>query len=217
MFVFSLPPYAKYNNWCQKRAARKMDHSGLSHAELSSLVKKQKLILNLKCSPTCPDEATITEAQKDIEDMLTALSQATTNIDNTHTNTSHGLMIWPRSLQDAMRNIRTFNPGNNVHRFISDINQAYTINVKPELTNYPEMEEEFRKITKRLLDQGIFQQMEDTYQDMSTFKRLKSYPIATHGNQISNFQHLSRAWAMQPQDGERLTVLLAHSKAPLER
>ena len=144
--------------------------------------------------------------QKDIEDMLTALSQATTTATSTtHTNTSHGLMMHQQSLRDAMRDIRTFNPGNNVHRFISDLNQAYTINVKPELTNYPEMEEEFLKIAKRLFDRGVFQQMEDTHQDASTFERLKSYLIATHGNQMSNFQHLSRAWDLQRRDGERLT------------
>ena len=157
-------------------------------------------LLNLKCSPTRPDEATITEAQKDIEDMLTTLSQATTTATSTtHTNTSHGFMMRQQSLRDAMRDIRTFNPGNNVHRFISDLNQAYTINVKPE------MEEEFLKIAKRLLDRGIFQQMEDTHQDTSTFERLKLYLIVTHGNQMSNFQHLSRAWDLQRRDGERLT------------
>ena len=110
-----------------------------------------------------------------------------------------------QSLRDAVRDIRSFNPGNNVHRFISDLNQAYTINVKPELTNYPEMEEEFLKIAKWPLDRGIFQEIEDTHQDTSTFKWLKSYLIATHGNQMSNFQHLSRAWDLQRWDGERLT------------
>ena len=201
MFVFSFLPFAKYNNWCQKSVARKMDYSGLTRTELFALVKKYKLtLLNLKCGPT------IAEAQKDIDDMLTTLSQATTTATSTtHTNTSHGLMMRQQSLRDAMRDIRSFNPGNNIHRFISDLNQAYTINVKPELTNYPEMEEEFLKIAKRLLGWGIFQQMEDTHQDMSTFERLKSYLIATHGNLMSNFQHLSRAWDLQRRDGERLT------------
>ena len=154
MFVFSLLPYAKYNNWCQKRAARKMNYSVLTRAELFALVEKHKLtLLNLKCGPTRPDDATITEAQKDIDDMLITRSQATTTTTSTtHTNTSHRLMMRQRSLRDSMRDIRNFNPGNNVHRFISDLNQAYTINVKPELNNYPEMEVEFLKIAKRLLD-----------------------------------------------------------------
>ena len=67
------------------------------------------------------------------------------------------------------------------------------------------MEEEFLKIAKRLLDRSIFQQMENTHKDTSTFERLTLYLIVTHGNQMSNFQHLSRAWDMQRQDGERLT------------
>ena len=65
-------------------------------------------------------------------------------------------MMRQQSLRDAMRDIRIFNPGNNVHLFISDLNQAYTINVKPELTNYPEIENEFLKIAKRLIDRVIF-------------------------------------------------------------
>ena len=135
-----------------------MDYSGLTRTELFVLVEEHKLtLLNLKCGPTCSDEATTTEAQKDIDDMLTTLSQATTTATSTtHINTSHRLMMQQQSLRDAMRDIRSFISGNNVHRFISDLNQAYTINVKPELTNYPEMEEEFLKIAKQLLDQGIF-------------------------------------------------------------
>ena len=184
-----------------------MDYSGLTRTKLFVLAEKHKVtLLNLKCGPTRSDEATITEAQKDIDDMLIALNQATTTATSTtHTKTSHGLMIRQQSLRDAMRDIRSFNLGHNVHRFISDLNQAYTINVKPKLTNYPEMEEDFLKITKRLLDRGIFQHMEDTHQDTSTFERLKSYLIATHGNQMSNFQHLSRAWDLQRRDGARLT------------
>ena len=61
------------------------------------------------------------------------------------------------------------------------------------------------KITKRLLDRGIFQQMVDSQQEISNFEQLKSYLIATHGNQMSNFQHLSRAWDLQRRDGEKLT------------
>ena len=80
-----------------------MDYSGLTRAELFALVEKHKLtLLDLKCGPTRPDKATITEAQKDIDDMLTALSQATTiATSTTHTNPSHGLMMRQQSLRDG--------------------------------------------------------------------------------------------------------------------
>ena len=76
-----------------------MDYSGLTRAEIFALVEKHKLtLLNLKCGPTCPDEATITEPQKGIDDMLIALSQATTTATSTtHTNTPHGLMMRQQS------------------------------------------------------------------------------------------------------------------------
>ena len=183
-----------------------MNYSHLTRSELYSLLEKHKLaLLNIKCSPTRPDEATIAEAQKDIDDMLTALNLATTTSSHSHTDTPHGLLMRLQSLRDAMRDIKSLNPGNDVHRFITDLNQAYTINVKPDLAKYPDMEDEFMKIAKRLLDRGIFQQMEDSQQIISGFEQLKSYLMETHGNQMSNFQHLSRAWDLQRGNGERLT------------
>ena len=56
-----------------------------------------------------------------------------------------------------------------------------------------------------MLDQDIFQQMVDSKQDTSTFEKLKTYLIGTHGSQMTNFQHLSRAWDLQRRDGEKLT------------
>ena len=47
--------------------------------------------------------------------------------------------------------------------------------------------------------------MVDSLQEISTFEQLKSYLIATHGNQMSNFQHLSQAWDLQRPGGEKLT------------
>jgi len=137
--------------------------------------------------------------------MVAALSTAPTTSNPTHIHASHGLMMRQQSLRDSMRDIKGFNPGNDIHRFITDLNQAYTINVKPELADYPEMEGEFLKIAKRLLDRGIFQQMLDSQHDTDTFEQLKTYLITTHGNQMSNFQHLSRAWDLRRQDNERLT------------
>ena len=54
-----------------------------------------------------------------------------------------------------MNDIKSFNPSNDWHRFIFELNQAYTINVKPEFANYPDIEKESMKITKRLLERGI--------------------------------------------------------------
>ena len=65
--------------------------------------------------------------------------------------------------------IKSFNPGNDVQHFITNLNQADIINVKPGLTKYPEMEDEFMKIAKRLLDWGIFQKMVDSQQEISNF------------------------------------------------
>ena len=54
------------------------------------------------------------------------------------------------------------------------------------------------KIAIRSLDQGIFQQMIDSQQ-------MKSWLIATHANQMSNFQHLCRTSDLQRRNSEKLT------------
>ena len=75
------------------------------------------------------------------------------------------------------------------------------IHVIPKLATYPSLEEEFVKAAQDLLDQ----QMVDSKQDTSTFEKLKTNLIITHGRQMTNFQHLSRAWDLQRRDGEKLT------------
>ena len=106
----------------------------------------------------------ISELKTDLHKLLTALQ--TTAHDRSHTlqqhTTNYELLLRQQSLRDATKSIRTFEPGSDVNRFITDLNKAYTIHVKPELREYPEMEKEFVKLAKQLLNQGIFQQMEDS-------------------------------------------------------
>ena len=104
-----------------------------------------------------------------------------------------------------MKQKKTLYPGNAVNQFITALNKVYMIHVIPELATYSSLKEEFVKAAQDLLDQGIFQQMVDSKQDTSTFEKLKTYLIGTHGSQMINFQHLSRAWDLQRWGGEKLT------------
>ena len=96
-----------------------------------------------------------------------------------------------QSLRDAMKQKNPFYPGNDVNQFITALNKVYMIHIIPKLASYPNLEEEFAKAAQDLLDQGIFQQMVDSKQDLSTFEKLKTYLIGTHGSQMTNFLHLS--------------------------
>ena len=185
-----------------------MEYSGLSRSEILELIKKQKaVILQTKIDMEPGDnpqaQLIISELKTDLHELLTALQ--TTAHDRSHTlqqhTTNYELLLRQQSLQDATKSIRTFEPG----RFITDLNKAYTIHVKPELREYPAMEKEFVKLAKQLLNEGIFQQMEDSRQPTSTFEELKAYLISTHGSQMTNFQYLSRAWDLQRHEGEKLT------------
>ena len=184
-----------------------MAYTELTRPELFALIKEQKTSLfNLKAGPTRPSEEKINEAQADIDKMLAALKYATRTTPSTAQKANdYDLVMRQQSLRDVMRLKRTFSPGNDVNQFITILNKAYTIHVMPELATYPSLEGEFVKAAKDLLDQGIFQQMVDSKQDTSSFEQLKTYLIATHGSQMTNFQHLSRAWDLQRRDGEKLT------------
>ena len=127
-----------------------MNYSSLTRTELTSLIEKQKIaLLNIKCSSIRPDETAIAEAEKNIYNMLAALYLAT--ISGAHTDTPvcepdgddvvARLMIRQQSLWNSMRDIKCFNPGNDIHHFITDRNQAYIINIKPDLAKYLEMED----------------------------------------------------------------------------
>lgn len=186
-----------------------MEYSGLSRSEILELIKQQKTaILQTKIDMERADnpqtQSIINELKADLHELLAALQ--TTTHDRSHTpRTDYELLMRQQSLRDATKSIRAFEPGNDVNRFITDLSKAYTIHVKPELSEYPEMEKEFVKLAKQLLNEGIFQQMEDSKQSTATFEELKTYLVSTHGNQMTNFQHLSRAWDLQRCEGEKFT------------
>lgn len=183
-----------------------MDYSGCTRNELLSFIRDQKsALLQLKSSTSRPDEALILEIKADLEIMLSTLKSTTLNDTPKADNNDYNLMIRLQAIHDSVKDIKKFNPGNDVNRFITDVNKTYMIHVKPEIGTHPSIEKEFVRICKQLLNEGIFQQMTDSQHDTSTFEQLKAYLITTHGSQMTNFQHLSRAWDLQRRDGERLT------------
>ena len=62
------------------------------------------------------------------------------------------------------------------------------------------MDDKFVKAAKQL-NKVIFQLMEDSQQEVSTYDQFKTYLISV---QCSQIQHLSCAWDFQWQDGDKL-------------
>ena len=145
------------------------------------------------------------ELTEDLNNMIIAMRSATPSIPQTSTSADYGLFLKQQSLRDSMRGIHSFQPGADVNKFIIDLNKAYAIHVRPEREAYPKLEEEFLKVAKQLLNEGIFQQMEDSSHDTFTFEQLKAYLLSAHGSHLSNFQHLRLAWDLQRKEGKRLT------------
>ena len=184
---------------------RKMNYSSFTRSELFTLIRDQKAaLLNMKTGPTHPSEEKIKETQADLDNMVTALNSASITTPSIAQKSAHNynLAMRQQSLRGAMKQ-QAFYPGNGVNQFITALNKVYMIHIISELVTYPSLEEAFVKAAQDLLDQGIYQQMVDSKQDISTFEKLKTYLIGTYGNQMTNFQHLSQSWDLQRRDGEK--------------
>lgn len=128
-----------------------MYNAGLTRTEILDLIKQQRTaILNIKTDSIHTNKhrtkAGIDHLQSDLQVILAALKSATTRSTNTINNpTGYKLILRQQSLCNAMRDIRKFEPCNDVYCYITNLNKAYTTQVKPELANYPRMEDEFVK------------------------------------------------------------------------
>ena len=67
------------------------------------------------------------------------------------------------------------------------------------------MEKEFVKLAKKLLNEGIFQQMGGHKTAHSHVRGTKGLPYIHPREPMTNFQYLSRAWDLQRHEGEKLT------------
>lgn len=96
------------------------------------------------------------ELKSDLQRMLFTLKAAVTRTtDADHNFTDNELIMRQQSLRDTMRYIRKFEPNNDVNRVvITGLNEAYTIQVKPELSDNQQKEDEFIKTVEQLLNDG---------------------------------------------------------------
>lgn len=103
-----------------------MDYSGCTRNELLSFIRDQKsALLQLKSSTSRPDEALITEIKVDLEIMLSTLKSTTLTDTPKADNNDYNLMIRLQAIHDSVKDIKKFNPGNDVNRFITDVNKTY--------------------------------------------------------------------------------------------
>ena len=107
-----------------------IDYSGLTEGQLLSFIKDQKAeMFRLKQEPSQTSEAIMRELTEDLNNMIIAMRSAAPSIPQTSTSADYGLLLKQQSLRDSMRGIRSFQPGADVNKFITDLNKAYAIHV----------------------------------------------------------------------------------------
>ena len=149
-----------------------MDFIGCTYLDILIFIKQQQsLIMDLKVNTKLTHESW---RKIEFKEMLLKYSiqrngGCTTfskrKYQYNQNSTDYKLLIQQQSLCDAMIDIKKFEPGNDVNRYMTNLNKRSATRVRPDLTNHPRIKGQFVKAAKQQLDIGIFQPIEDSLKD----------------------------------------------------
>ena len=110
-----------------------------------------------------------------------------------------------QNLLEVVRTVPKLNVGDSMERFVSELDQIYKVEVQPQVGDLTSLETEFVRASKRLLPFSMYEQMDKSGTDTSTWTDMKKYLIDVHGSKITMFQHLNRLWRLELKPEEKLT------------
>ena len=110
-----------------------------------------------------------------------------------------------QNLLEVVRTVPKLNVGDSIERFVSELDQIFKVEVQPQLGEVASLENEFVRASKRLLTFSMYEQMDKSGTDTTTWTAMKKYLIDVHGSKITMFQHLNRLWRLELKPDEKLT------------
>ena len=110
-----------------------------------------------------------------------------------------------QNLYEVVRSVQKLNVGDDIERFVSELDQIYKVEVQPQLGQISSLENEFVRTAKRLLTFSMYEQMDKSGAKIDKWLEMKKYLIENHGSKITMFQHLNRLWRLEPKPEEKLT------------
>ena len=109
-----------------------------------------------------------------------------------------------QNLYEVVRSVQKLNVGDDIERFVSELDQIYKVEVQPQLGQISSLENEFVRTAKRLLTFSMYEQMDKSGAKIDKWLEMKRYLIENHGSKITMFQHLNRLWRLEPKPQESL-------------
>ena len=109
------------------------------------------------------------------------------------------------NLLEVVRAVPKLNTGDSIERFVSELDQIYKVEVQPQVGEVQSLESEFVRAAKRLLTFSMYEQMDKSGTNTSSWTEMKKYLVENHGSKITMFQHLNRLWQLEIKSDEKLT------------
>ena len=109
------------------------------------------------------------------------------------------------NLLEVVRGVPKLNVGDSIERFVSELDQIYKVEVQPQIGEVQSLEDEFVRAAKRLLTFSMYEQMDKSGTNTSSWTEMKKYLVENHGSKITMFQHLNRLWQLEIKPDEKLT------------
>ena len=110
-----------------------------------------------------------------------------------------------QNLLEVVRAVQKLNVGDSIERFVSELDQIYKVEVEPQVGEVQSLEAEFVRAAKRLLTFSMYEQMDKSGTNTTTWAEMKKYLVENHGSKITMFQHLNRLWKLEIKADEKLT------------
>ena len=93
-----------------------------------------------------------------------------------------------QNLYEVVRSVQKRNVGDDIERFVSELDQIYNVEVQPQLGQVSSLENEFVRTAKRLLTFSMYEQMDKSGAKIDKWLEMKKYLIENHGSKITMFQ-----------------------------
>ena len=110
-----------------------------------------------------------------------------------------------QNLLEVVRAVQKLNVGDSIERFVSELDQIHKVEVEPQVGEVQSLEAEFVRAAKRLLTFSMYEQMDKSGTNTTTWAEMKKYLVENHGSKITMFQHLNRLWKLEIKTDEKLT------------
>ena len=152
-------------------------------------------------------ELTVTSIQNQLKVLHENRNQIQTVDNNTQSDTMIKSMLEANKISnvtEAVRTVPKLQVGDEIEKFVAELDILHKVEVEPLATEYPVLETEFIRAAKRLLTPQMFSQLEKSQTNATTWALLKAYLVKTHGTKITVYQHLNKLWNYELGENERI-------------